>query len=255
MEKHGETLCKQHKTVLIVMICEEYRNASLEAQAYRKEDDTMTYIQTLWAKHLEDKRSHQAQEKLTAEANAETQRSHLANEALTDKQLNETIRHQIAQDTETMRHNMVSENEIAQHNRETESIMRMENAIKAQANQLNYAAQHERTITQAETERMKNDTNQLLGMLKNRVDQEQLDIARKNLNATFAKIGQEQERIEQDWQRVDNDTIRARSEQFKNYAQGVNAAVQSVDGIVDIAKEALPTSVLTGESPTMVTNY
>lgn len=215
----------------------------------------MTYIQTLWAKHLEDKRSHQAQEKLTAEANAETQRSHLVNEALTDKQLNETIRHQIAQDTETMRHNKVSEAEIANHNRETESIMRMENAIKAQANQLNYAAQHERTVSQAETERMKNDTTQLLGLLKNRVDQEQLDVARKNLQATFAKIGQEQERIEQDWQRVDNDTIRARSEQFRNYAQGVKSAVDSVDGIVKIAKEAIPAPALSGESPTMVTNY
>lgn len=212
----------------------------------------MTYIQTLWAKHLEDKRSHQAQEKLTAEANAETQRSHKANEALTDKQLNETIRHQIAQDTETMRHNQVSEQEIARHNAETESIMRLENAIKAQANQLTYAANHERTITQADTERLKNSTTELLGMLKNRVDEGQLKVAEKNLDATFARLGQDNERIEQEWAHIDNETMRVKAEAFKDYATGVNQAAQSVQNTVKAAKEVIPAPVLSGESPMMI---
>lgn len=210
----------------------------------------MTYIQTLWAKHLEDKRSHKANEELTAQANAETERSHKANEALTNKQLDETIRHQIAQDTETMRHNMVSEAEIAQHNRETEAIMRMENAIKAQANQLTYAANHERTVTQAETERLKNSTNELLGMMRNRVDQGQLEVARKNLDATFAKIGQDNERIEQEWTHLSNEERKVKSEAFKNYASGIHESVNAVTDVVNLSK-MLPN----GESPTMVTNY
>lgn len=209
----------------------------------------MTYIQTLWAKHLEDKRSHKAQEALTKEQNVETQRSHLANEALTNKQLNETIRHQIAQDTETMRHNMVSEAEIAQHNRETESIMRMENVIKAQANQLNYAAQHERTVTQAETERLKNSTNEMLGLLKNRVDQQQLDIAKKNLDVQFAKLGQENERIEQEWQNLSIQERKAKSEAFKNYSSGIHEVVNTATDLVTLGNK-LPNI---SESPTMVT--
>lgn len=230
----------------------DYEVLCFIVNAYERRSLCMTYIQTLWAKHLEDKRAHQAQEKLTAEANAETQRSHMANEALTNKQLDETIRHQVAQDTETMRHNRVSEDEIARHNQETESIMRLENAIKAQANQLTYAANHERTITQAETERLKNSTNEMLGLLRNRIDEGQLKVAEKQLNATFARIGQDNERIEQEWAHIDNETMKVKAEAFKDYATGVNQAVQSVSNTVKVAKDIIPAPALSGESPMMI---
>lgn len=95
---------------------------NVSQQTSRKEE-LMTQNQILYQRHLEDVRSHQANE-------LETNRANVARET-------ETHRNNVAIETETNRHNVVTENETHQHNYQSRLL---------QSRQLDIQAAHNREM-------------------------------------------------------------------------------------------------------------
>lgn len=212
--------------------------AMLSKERLHKEDTKMTYMQSLWANHVEDVRSHKANEQLKSAELEETKRSHQVNEALSRDSLNETIRHQVAQDTETMRHNMVSESEIERHNRNTESIMRTENNIKAMSAQLTYQASMSKIATEKEIEEMKNDTNTFLTLAQQRINEMNAGSQKVQAQASLVSAQGAANRgiaaLEQAAVARDLST----SQKVKNYTGAVHDVASSVSEIGDLVLDA-----------------
>lgn len=226
------------QTKLFLSIDGSMDNAMLLKERLYVRRKIMTYMQSLWANHVEDVRSHQANEGLKSAEIEETKRSHLANEALTGKSLQETIRHQMAMDSETMRHNLASEAEISAHNRATEQIMRAENNIKAMSAQLNYAATHEKTITEKEIADIKNETEVMLTLAQQRINQMNAGSEKMKAEAALVSARGAADRGTAALEQAAIARDLSTSQKVKNYTSATHDIVSSVTDIGELVLDA-----------------
>jgi hypothetical protein len=234
MLKHGEQnlmrLCALDLSMAKIML--------VHHNDHCKGGHHMTQMQAQWAEHVETVRSHRAQEAQKIAELDETKRSHLVNESLSERDLNEKVRHQVFQDTETMRHNKVSEQEIADHNRATESIMRAENNIKAMAAQLTYQASHEKTVSEREVAELKNETEIMLTLAQQRINQMNASSQKTQAEAAIISARGAADRgiaaLEQAAVARDMST----SQKFVNYTQGTKNIVNSITDVADTVVDA-----------------
>lgn len=194
----------------------------------------MTYMQTLWAQHVETQRANRAKEALTAQQNEETNRHNLVTEELSAKDLNEKIRHQIAQDTETMRHNLVSEAEISRHNEATEKLMRDQNNINRLANELAYRAKSEATLSSAEVEKLKIATNKAVQTAANEIQR-----ARNNQDYEInkGKLDELKKQVKNDTARLENENKKLPSDIKLTKSQTANNNVKMLKDIVATVRD------------------
>lgn len=201
---------------------------------------SMTYMQSLYAQNVENARSHRAQEGLKAAEIDETIRSHKVNEALSEKDLEEKIRHQITQDTETMRHNLASENEIAIHNRNTEAISRAANEVARLGHELNYAAQHERTVAERDIAELNNATKLYLDSWQNRINEAKSKAERQSATA---KLMEAKAKIDAAQASLQNAATNAERAGYQNYAdigRGTRDLVTAVATTSDTIQDWIP---------------
>lgn len=219
----------------------------------------MTRMQVEWraadenARHnlameQETVRHNMATEDLSAESNAlqrqandEIVRSHRTSEALTAQQLNETIRHQIAQDTETARSHRVSEAEISKHNRASEEISRAANDVKLISTKMSADATRYAADTSATASKYASNVNRAIANSK-LAWQKEMDAAYLALKQTEtaklmqlneAKIQQINAQIQQQWAEIAQENKRLDLEQQKVNVAVYNAKTQRGKAIVD----------------------
>jgi hypothetical protein len=185
------------------------------------------------------------QEKLTAQSNslterqiAEMTRSHQATEALTDKQLNETIRHQIAADTETMRSHMVSEAEINRHNAATEQLSKSENDIKKMLGLKNIQATYAGYDTQkqiADADRqMQAYFKQVQADETARFDTAQITKWQRDWQVAVRAAMRDAERLEVEKAYLKDSQKTSKSVRFANYTKGIDSMLKTATGVFDI---------------------
>lgn len=200
------------------------------------------------AMEAENKRHNEQTEALTAESNAlqrqaneETGRSHRATEALTAQQLNETIRHQMAQDTEALRSHQVSEQQIAQHNAAVEEISRQANAIKLATSKI--ASETSLTTTRMQVAGSKYVANINKAIADSKLAwQKEMDAANLALkqrevasltDLNSAKINQVNSQIQQAWAKIAQENKQLDIEYQKLDVARYNAKTQRGKVIVD----------------------
>lgn len=216
----------------------------------------MTNMQVRWLEAAESARHNKAteqeayrhnveQERLTAENNslterqiAEMARSHQATEALTDKQLNETIRHQIAADTETMRSHMVSETEITRHNRATENLSKSENNIKKLLGLKNVEATYAGYDTQkqiADADRqMQAYFKQLQADETAKLNDAQITKWRRDWQVATRAAMRDAERLEVEKAYLKDSQKTSKSIRFANYTKGIDSMLKTATGVFDL---------------------
>lgn len=216
----------------------------------------MTNMQVRWLEADEAVRHNKAteqeayrhnveQERLTAQGNslterqiAEMTRSHQATEALTDKQLNETIRHQIAADTEAMRSHMVSEAEINRHNEATEQLSKSENDIKKMLGLKNIQATYAGYDTQkqiADADRqMQAYFKQVQADETARFNDAQITKWQRDWQVAVRAAMRDAERLEVEKAYLKDSQKTSRSVRFANYTKGIESMLKTATGVFDI---------------------